>query len=157
LTDTHRGAQRQFAFLCNALDVLDDALDTVKVSAVLSRQLAQDLAILRPYKSAQMLRSKPDILANVVLVAHHPNLLGYATRAPPLEALSPEVCLPRCLGYLDLPGLFAAAAPVVLEHEGHLVTLVERPDSCRFERGCMDEHVLAVALLLDEAEAFCSV
>jgi hypothetical protein len=88
LTDTHRGAKRQLAFLRNALDVLDDALDTVKVSAVLSRQLAQDLAILRPYKTAHMLRSKPDILANVVLVAHHPKLLDARRERPFGSALA---------------------------------------------------------------------
>src|SRR5688572_17217483 len=75
----------------------------------------------------------------------------------PSEALSPEVCLSKCLGFLDLSGLLAAAAPVVLEHEADLVALVERPHPCRFECGRMDKHVLAAALLLDEAEAFCSV
>jgi len=101
-----------------------------------------------------MLRSNPDILANVVLVARHPNLLDARRRRPFRKRSRPRSCLSRCLGFLDLPGLFASAALVVLEHEADLVALVERPNPCGFERGRTDKHVLAAALLPDEAEAF---
>jgi hypothetical protein len=61
------------------------------------------------------------------------------------------------LGFLDLPGLLAAAATVVFQHEGHPVALVERPDSCGFTHRRVDEHVLAAAIRLNEAEALRSV
>src|SRR4051794_12743259 len=52
-----------------------------------------------------------------------------------------------------LAGLFAAAFPVVLELEAHDIALFQRVDAGRFERGGMDEHVLAAVLRSDEAEA----
>jgi hypothetical protein len=59
----------------------------------------------------------------------------------------------RRLGFLNLSGLFTATFSVVFQHEGDLVTLVERVDARRFERGGMDEDVLVAAFRLDEAKA----
>jgi len=69
------------------------------------------------------------------------------------EALSPDLSLLRNVSLLDLPSLLAAAPAVILEHKTDYLALVERADAGRFERGCMDEHVLASVLRLDEAEA----
>src|SRR5690606_36713680 len=56
-------------------------------------------------------------------------------------------------GELDLAGLLAATAAVVLEHETDPVALVEGADACALEGGGVYEHVIAALLRLDEAEA----
>src|SRR5262245_6214014 len=58
---------------------------------------------------------------------------------------------------LELSSLLAAALAIVLEHEAHLVALADRGNAGRFERGGMDEHVLATGLRRDEAKALGSV
>src|SRR6185295_2431988 len=45
------------------------------------------------------------------------------------------------------------ATPVVLEHEAHLISLVQRADTGGFECGGMNEHILAAAVGLDKTEA----
>ena len=55
------------------------------------------------------------------------------------------------LRLLDLTGLLAATAPIILEHKGHPVSLVQGADAGLFERRRVDEDVLAAVLRLDEA------
>ena len=57
------------------------------------------------------------------------------------------------LGQLDLGGLLAATAAIVLNHEGDLVALVEAVDASALERAHVKEHVLRAIGRLNEAKA----
>jgi len=81
---------------------------------------------------------------------------GYSQRRePPMDY---RLCAPRDRsGHFNLPGLFAAAFPVVLENERHLVTVVERTYACAFEGSRVHKHILGTVSRRDEPEAFCTV
>ena len=57
------------------------------------------------------------------------------------------------LGQLDLGGLLAATAAIVLNHEGDLVALVEAVDASALERAHVKKHVLRAIGRLNEAKA----
>jgi hypothetical protein len=68
------------------------------------------------------------------------------------------VCAPKeRSGHFDLRGLFAAAFPVVLENERHLVTFIERTYACAFERSRVHKDILGTVSGCDEPEALCTV
>ena len=60
-------------------------------------------------------------------------------------------------GLLDLPGLLAAALPVVFQYEGDPVAFVERADARHLQRARVDENVLRAILRGDEAETLRAV
>ena len=63
-------AHREFDLHGHALDVLDAALNAVKMSTVFNRQQTDDFAILCAHP-AHVCWPEPDTLANFVLVTRH--------------------------------------------------------------------------------------
>jgi hypothetical protein len=63
----------------------------------------------------------------------------------------------RPSGHFELPSLFAAAFPIVLENERHLVTFVERTKARAFERSRVHKDILRTVSGRDEPEALCTV
>jgi len=63
--------QAKVAFCSDTLPFFSNALDTIEVIACFNRQPARYRAVLRPQQRAHAVRSEPDILANLVLVACH--------------------------------------------------------------------------------------
>lgn len=61
------------------------------------------------------------------------------------------------LSGLDVVDGGLARAAIFLGVEGNLLTLVEAADAGAFQRGRVDEHVLAAIVRLNEAEAFLTV
>src|SRR5262245_31611106 len=83
----------------------------------------------------------------------------YTRQRSPLAAGSAHrvQILARPSRLLDLTRLLAATAPVVFEHKGNPVALVEGADASLLEGRGMDEHVLAAILGLDETIALSGI
>jgi hypothetical protein len=75
------------------------------------------------------------------------NAADVASAAPVRSSDQPSLCK------LQLAGLLAAAAAIILEHKGDPIPFAEAADTSPLQRRYVHEHVVTASIGLNEAEA----